>query len=157
VDARITHVTDEAVEGSVAVAVAVAALAAGAHKDDLVDAVVPLLEATRVRTLVLRARESSAPIEPVRALVSLGTTKRAAETVATALYSFLHTSSFREAVELAVRAAGNADTRAAITGALAGTYYGYDQVLPYLDELEEAGGLLDLDSRLNAAALRLAG
>jgi ADP-ribosylglycohydrolase len=90
-------------------------------------------------------------------LVSLGTSKRAAQTAATAVYSFLHTSSFREAVELAVRAAGNTDTRAAIAGALAGTYCGYAQVFPYLGELEDASHLLDLDTRLNAAAMVLAG
>jgi poly(ADP-ribose) glycohydrolase ARH3 len=157
VDARITHVTDEAVEGAVAVAVAVAALAAGAGKHELLDAIVPLLEASGVRTSILRTRQSIGLTEPSRALVSLGTSKRAAQTVATAVYSFLHTSSFREAVELAVRAAGNTDTRAAIAGALAGTYYGYAQVFPYLDELEDASHLLDLDTRLNAAAMRLAG
>lgn len=157
VDARITHVTPEAIEGAAAVAVAVAAIASGTPKEGLVDAVAPFLGASRVRTLILKTLDSHGKTDPVRVLVSLGTTKRAAETVATAIYSFTSTRSFREAVELAVRAGGKTDTRAAITGALAGTLYGHEQLTTYLSTLEDSSALIDLDDRLNAAAVRLAG
>lgn len=45
-----------------------------------------------------------------------------------ALYAFLHSSSFAQGIELAVRVGGDTDTYAAITGGLLGAYYGYDAI-----------------------------
>ena len=57
------------------------------------------------------------------------------------------TRSFKEAVVSAVNLGGDADTNAAITGGLAGAWYGYDAIPPEwiecldTDIREELGGL----------------
>ena len=45
-----------------------------------------------------------------------------------ALWCFKHSTSFADAIEKAVRIGGDTDTYAAITGGLAGAYYGYDAI-----------------------------
>lgn len=50
------------------------------------------------------------------------------DTLICALWCFINSSSFEEAVCLAVNLGGDADTIGAITGGLAGVYYGYDAI-----------------------------
>lgn len=50
------------------------------------------------------------------------------DTLICALWCFVNTSSFEEAVCEAANLGGDADTVAAITGGLAGVYYGYDAI-----------------------------
>jgi poly(ADP-ribose) glycohydrolase ARH3 len=57
-----------------------------------------------------------------------GLSLRAIESVPAALAAFLLTHSFREAVVLAVNLGGDTDTIGAMAGAMAGAYYGYDQI-----------------------------
>lgn len=57
-----------------------------------------------------------------------GLSLRAIESVPPALAAFLLTYSFREAVVLAVNLGGDTDTIGAMAGAVAGAYYGYDQI-----------------------------
>lgn len=45
-----------------------------------------------------------------------------------ALWCFKHSTSFEDGIEKAVRIGGDTDTYAAITGGLAGAYYGYDAI-----------------------------
>lgn len=50
------------------------------------------------------------------------------DTVESAAYCFLATSSFEDAVVKAVNAGGDADTRGAVTGAIAGAFYGESKI-----------------------------
>lgn len=153
IDARITHISLEAEVGSMAIAGAVAMLANQLVKpSNLVFALNQVLEegsviSKKLRQLELDLKEGSFedPAQSLGHLIEMGTGAHVVETVPAALFCFSVTSSFSEAVELAVRAGGDTDTTAAITGALAGTYYGTDQVEPYLDQLEEADLLQFLD------------
>ena len=61
------------------------------------------------------------------------------ETVPPSLYSFFATDSFEDAIRTAVAFGGDADTMAAITGSIAGAYYGIpkdieNKTASYLDE-----------------------
>ena len=49
-------------------------------------------------------------------------------TVEAAFWSFHHSETFEEAIELAASLGHDADTVAAVTGALAGAYYGYSAI-----------------------------
>lgn len=49
-------------------------------------------------------------------------------TLEASLWAFLNTKSFKKAVLLAVNLGDDADTVAAVTGQLAGAYYGYDKI-----------------------------
>jgi ADP-ribosyl-[dinitrogen reductase] hydrolase len=49
-------------------------------------------------------------------------------TLRIALYSFFTSDSFEEAINKSIMIGGDTDTQAAVTGALAGVYYGYDNI-----------------------------
>jgi len=160
IDASITHDSDEAREGSVIVALAVAYLARGMTKDQMVNS----LSTDAVRSSVVRNQSfmatgmakglDRAPLEKkVGALANvIGTGGHVVKTVPAALFCFLVTDSFSEAVELAVRGGGDADTTAAVTGALAGTFYGPVGTLPYCSVLEGSAALVRTDLDLFAVS-----
>jgi ADP-ribosyl-[dinitrogen reductase] hydrolase len=164
VDARITHRDIEAEEGSVIVALAVGLLAeATVPKNSLLGPLLNLIHSgSRESTVTLLESRLvdlqgylKQPYDAKTVLTRLiegGTGARVAETVPAALLCFITTESFKDAVELAVRAGGDTDTTAAITGALAGTYYGTEAVEPYLEQLEGAVYLQHLDHLLYLAA-----
>lgn len=49
-------------------------------------------------------------------------------TLEVALYSFLYTDSLEDAISLAILQGGDTDTQGAVTGGLAGVYYGYNAI-----------------------------
>lgn len=157
-DANITHDSNEAREGSVVIALSVAFLANGLPKEELVAAVVGTgcVRGSRVLGRLRDAvhyAELAKPNTAVEILATvLGVKGHVVDTVPAAIFCLLATSTFRGAVELAVRAGGDADTTAAVTGALAGTLYGSEQVLPMTAGLERAQEMFTMDADLYAAA-----
>lgn len=141
-DASLTHKSVEAEEGSAAVSLGVAMLCDGYAKEDLLKPVVALLRHSRVQeglTQLQRFLESKpTPASILAHLIQGGTSAHVIKTVPAAFLCFLGTSDYREAVNLAIHAGGDTDTTAAITGALAGSFYGYQEVHPYLPTLEQA-------------------
>ncbi len=164
IDARVTHRDIEAAEGAVAVALAVAMLTEKvAPKNDLLRPILNLLHndpesatVTMVETKLIALMEFlKGPVDVTKALKQLldsGTGAHVVETVPAAFLCFLATENFKDAVELAVRAGGDCDTTAAITGAMAGAYYGEEQVLPYLGQLEQSSYLSHVDHLLYLSA-----
>jgi len=165
IDSRITHSSEASVEGAVIIAVATALLVNAPppnldprSDDNFIRRVLyyTTYEGDIISKLVdVQDLLSELPTEPVarlketlKALLEMGTGAHVVQTVPAALLCFLATSNFADAVEIAVRAGGDTDTTAAITGALAGTFYGVGQVQPYLNELEDAPILLRLDKEL---------
>jgi poly(ADP-ribose) glycohydrolase ARH3 len=68
-------------------------------------------------------------VEIIEALTGrYGLSLRAIESVPAAIGAFVLTRSFREAVILAVNLGGDTDTIGAMAGAIAGVYYGHDQI-----------------------------
>jgi poly(ADP-ribose) glycohydrolase ARH3 len=66
-----------------------------------------------------------------------GLSLRAIESVPAAIGAFVLTNSFREAVVMAVNLGGDTDTIGAMAGAVAGAYYGLDQIpQEWIDPLE---------------------
>lgn len=156
IDAAITHRSEEAIEGAVAVALGVAVMAKGlAEKNDILKPVSHLLRSEGPTISLVETRlsmlEELLPKGPQAATSffdKYGTSAKTEESVPAAFLCFLMTSTFKDAVEMAVRAGGDTDTVAAITGALAGTYYGKEQVEPYLKDLEESTLLQHIDHLL---------
>ena len=67
----------------------------------------------------------------------LGNGVEAFNSVPTAIYAFAATENFEEAVRYAVSLGGDADTIGAMTGALAGAYYGREAIpARWLEEVE---------------------
>ena len=159
IDAEITHRSVEARYGSIAIAVAVALLVQGTvAKEDVVLKVLEWVGESKLQKQLQRAQFFlGAPRESLlKRLIELGTSPHVVRTVPAALYAFAATNSFAEAVELAIRAGGDTDTTGAITGALAGTWYGIEQVAPYADKLEAFNYLRYLEICLHNSAKELA-
>ncbi len=156
-DANITHDSVEAREGSAIVALAVSYIARGFDRTGLVDwllgcgALNPCKTLARVKEVgyYVKQIENSTPSAVVAIAANvLKAGGHVVETVPAALFCSLATSTFGEAVELAVRAGGDTDTTAAVAGALAGTYYGSDGTHAYCFALERAHELTELDQSL---------
>lgn len=149
-DAKVTHRSHEAEMGSVAVAIGVALLARGkADKTNLVSQVIPWLEGSRIKTCFSYMFSFFEGLFVKDALRRTGTKAHVVETVPAAFAAFTLTSSYVEAVEAAIRAGGDTDTTAAITGALAGTYYGLEGIPErYTHDLEIFDTLRDIDLQL---------
>ena len=154
--AAVTHDNGEAIAGSAALAFAVARAARG----DLVPAsLIP--EATAFigacavsQRLELAAQFLERDMEVEEALARLGTGGSAAETVASAFLCFLRTPhDFRESVSRAAGGGLDADTTAAVAGALSGAYNGMDAIpARWLEELEGREEILELAEGLHRIA-----
>ncbi|MEE9566334.1 MAG: ADP-ribosylglycohydrolase family protein [Desulfobacteria bacterium] len=148
VSARITHNHPEGLAGAVAQASAVGlALQHGLFhepikRESFLDRIV-----TQVRDMEKRFGEyldevgsipSGSVIEVIEAITGrYDLSLRAIESVPAALAAFVLTHNFREAVVLAVNLGGDTDTIGAMAGAVAGAYYGYDQIpQEWLNSLE---------------------
>lgn len=123
----ITHRHPEAVAGAMAVAYMVAEAAAGALDPATVLAdTIAFVGESGVAENLSRAQELLAQgVETGRALQVLGTTGYVVHTVAAAAYCFLRTpDDFERTVIDAVMGGNDADTTAAVAGAISGTYNG---------------------------------
>jgi ADP-ribosyl-[dinitrogen reductase] hydrolase len=147
-DAVITHNSLEAQEGSVAVTVGVASLLKGLSKRDTLLAVIGSLRPSKVRRGLEQVAKMASPDDPLDTLVELGTGAHVVKTVPAAFFCLLATTSFKDAVTVAIRAGGDTDTTAAVTGALAGSFYDPKEIEPYLGQLEDAAKLVGLDQGL---------
>lgn len=163
-DADITHDSEEAREGAAVVALSVAHLVPGAgSKGTLHGFLSQCLEGGILRSCktVLRsleveyyARQASKSGSPSVAVTIAANVLKAGghviETVPAALFCLMATDTFKDAVEMAVRAGGDTDTTAAVAGALAGTVYGSQGTHPYCARLERAHDMTRLDQSLFA-------
>lgn len=153
-DAQITHKHPEAVYGSVAMSVAVCALAQGrARPFNIISKILGFIPEGAQLAKNLRAAQTlildGVPSENKHELLlKIGSSFKVTDTVPNALMAFAATESYREAVEVAVRAGGDTDTVAAMAGALAGTFYGFDQIEPYFEQLESGPELRALECNI---------
>jgi len=137
-DARITHLSIEAFEGSRAVAVAVALLSIGHQKDQMLPSVLSHMEDSKVRDVLRHPQRPGDGVSPY-----------VVETVNAAFFAFLNTNNYHDAVEMAVRFGGDTDSVASITGALAGAHYGIEGIPDYyLTQLERSQEIQELDLEL---------
>jgi poly(ADP-ribose) glycohydrolase ARH3 len=153
--ARITHNHSEGLAGAVAQATAVAVALQHGLSNNSVDAESFVDRvSTQVRSIDegfaesldgiksigqrLSARPPGSVIEVIEAIGDrYGLNLRAIESVPAAIGAFVLTNSFPEAVVLAVNLGGDTDTIGAMAGAVAGAYYGLDQIPhEWMDPLE---------------------
>lgn len=158
IDAQITHKNPEAVFGSVIMATAVCALAQGRTQPfNLINKVSGFIPDTselaknlqRAQQMVLAGPPAENKHE---LLLKIGSSFKVTDTVPNALLAFAVAESYREAVEIAIRAGGDTDTVAAMTGALAGTFHGFQQIESYFEQLESGPELRALEQNIFNAA-----
>jgi len=130
-DASITHNSDEPKLGSIAVALGVAFLTDEQHYNNVsvLYEIEDIISDSYVKAkLTLAKYHIENYSEPEEALANIGTSGYVADSVGAAFYCLAKTSNFKDAVQMAVRGGGDTDSIAAITGALAGTYYGLEGI-----------------------------
>lgn len=149
-DSGITHASDEAEAGSIAIGLA-AAYAVNREKEGLLDELWRILPDSKVKSIVysLDSLIDSPYITPEQALRVIGTKADVRQTVPAALYCFLKFQTYGEAVEAAIRAGGDTDTTAAIVGALFAARDGTTDIQgSWISGVEESSRLIELDSQL---------
>jgi len=155
-DASITHNSLEPKMGSCTVALATAILSDRSigtiSLSSLIGWISPVLLDSAVKSKLLDVQTAlHEKLDPKVALASIGTSGYVPETVGAAFYCLLATSSFEDAVVMAVRAGGDTDTTAAVVGALAGTYYGLDGIPDHFKSVEN----FDLLNALNEELINI--
>lgn len=149
IDNGITHASDEAEAGSIAIAIA-AACAANNDLESLLERICEHLPDSKVKNTIfsLGALINADEITPQQALRVLGTKANVKETVPSALYCFLKFDDYHTAIEAAIRAGGDTDTTAAIVGALFGAKLGINGIDKQFHIVEDFDKLVELDSQL---------
>lgn len=150
IDSAITHASDDAEAGSIAVALA-AAYAVNNDMDNLLEKIWKVLPDCKVKSAIysLDSLISSEHITPAQALRVLGTKADVRETVPSALYCFLKFDNYHEGIVAAIKAGGDTDTTAAIVGALFGAKLGRKGIdATIASGVEDYDKLIELDSQL---------
>jgi len=122
---EVTHNHEEGAKGAKATAVAIAMARFGALKSEIRECIV-----SEYYPLDFR-------IDNIRSTYQFNETCQ--ETIPQAIECFLESTSFEDAIRIAISLGGDSDTIAAITGAIAEAYYGVtaeikEKALSYLDE-----------------------
>lgn len=149
IDSAITHASEDAEAGSIAIALA-AAHAVNNDMENLLERISEKLPDSKVKGLVysLDSLINSDKITPRQALAVLGTKANVKETVPAALYCFLKFDNYYDAILAAIRAGGDTDTTAAIVGALFGAKLGMKAIDTSFYSVEDFDKLVELDSKL---------
>lgn len=150
IDSAITHASEEAEAGSIAIALA-AAYAVNNDLENLLEKIWEKLPSSKVKSTIysLGSLIDSDYIPPEQSLRILGTKADVRETVPAALYCFLKYDNYHEAVVAAIKAGGDTDTTAAVVGALFGAKSGLKDVDEAIVKgVEDYSKLVELDSQL---------
>jgi ADP-ribosylglycohydrolase len=149
IDSAITHASDEAEAGALAIALA-AFYAVNNDTDNLLEKIWVHLPDSKVKVSIygLESLVNSDKITPQQALRVLGTKADVRETVPSALYCFIKSTSYHQSILHAIKAGGDTDTTAAIVGALAGIKFGMGGINREFYVIEDFDKLIQLDSQL---------
>lgn len=150
IDSAMTHASDEAEAGALAIAIA-SFYAVNKDMTDLLKKITVNLPDTKVKTILcgLSAMINSNNITPQQALRALGTKADVKQTVPTVLYCLLRFPTYEEAVLAAIKSGGDTDTNASLIGGLFAANHG-KKCIPQLwvDGVEDKDNLIILDSQL---------
>lgn len=148
IDSAITHASDEAEAGSLAIALATAYAIKG-DTSDLINKIGQHLPDTKVNSAIysLNALLDNR-VSPQQALQILGTKADVRETVPAALYCFLKFNNYYDAILTAIKAGGDTDTTAAIVGAMCGAKFGLKGIDASFYAVEDFAKLVSLDVKL---------
>lgn len=150
IDSAITHASHEAEAGALAVAVGTYLICNDYADADLIPTIVNYLPDSSVREKLISLKSLlSNDIMHQEALQFLGSKADVRDTVPAVFYCYLKFNSFQCGVEAAIRAAFDADTTGAITGALYGAKLGIPGIPEfYIENIENRDNLILLDQQL---------
>lgn len=149
IDSAITHVSEDAEAGAIAIALA-AAYAVNNDTDGLLEKIWNQLPESKIKSSIfsLGSLIDNNDITPEQALRATGTSANVKETVPAALYCFLKFKTYPEAILAAIKAGRDTDTTAAIVGSLFGAKLGRNGIpSQWVDGVEDKDRLIELDSQ----------
>lgn len=95
---------------------------------------------------IISGKISKLPVEEVRS------SGYVIDTLEASIWCLLNSSAYAEAVLKAVNLGGDTDTTAAVTGGLAGIYYGVENIpAEWIEQIARKDDIIDLASRLEAS------
>lgn len=132
-DGQITHRNELAISGAFAVALAIKKAIRAKSKEEILEYVKTQLERfgilNRVYDSLIKVSELiERETVDQEAFKILGTSGFVVHTVSSALFSFMYHNNFLDSILSIIRAGDDTDTNAAVTGSIAGAYYGYDAI-----------------------------
>jgi ADP-ribosylglycohydrolase len=150
IDSAITHASEEAEAGSIAIAMTTA-YAVNGDTENLLEKLWQVLPDSKVKSAIysLDSLIDSPYILPDQALRVIGTKGDVRQSVPAALYCFLKFRQFGPAIQAAIRAGGDTDTTAAIVGGMIGARDGsMDMLGQWIHGVEDSERLIQLDNQL---------
>lgn len=149
IDSAITHRSNEAEAGALAIALAAYYIVNG-DENNLPHKIADQLPASQVKDKIKNLETMlKSQAKPADILKIIGTKADVRQTAPAVLYCYLKFKNYQDAVEAAIRAGGDTDTTAAIVGALYGTKLGLAGIpTSYVNQVEDKKRLLLLDAQL---------
>jgi len=155
IDASVTHISEEAAEGSAAMAVATAHLCSGGRKVEVLTTVLEHLNKSHVRTALedvyraVRRGDTMVGFLKTRDWLLSGVSPHVVQSVPAAFAMFVFSEDFDNTVKNAVKLGGDTDSVAAMAGALAGSHYGIEGIPEaLLTPLERAAEIRMIERQL---------
>ena len=155
IDASVTHKSEEAAEGSAAMAVATAHLCSGGRKVEVLTTVLEHMNKSKVRSgledvyRALRRGDTMIDFLKTREWLLSGVRPHVVQSVPAAFAMFIYSDDFENTVKNAVRLGGDTDSVAAMAGALAGSHYGIEGIPEaLLVPLERAAEIREIELQL---------
>ena len=149
IDAKITHVSDEAIAGSLAIALANYFIINN-DEEDLLNKIKPYLPDSKLKTKldavnIFLKKE----ISHQKALKIIGTSGDVRETVPAVLYTYLKFNNYRDGMPAIIKMGRDTDSTASILCALYGTKYGISHFDEYhVKNVEDSEKLINLDNKI---------
>lgn len=149
IDSAITHRSNEAEAGALAIALATYYIVNG-DESNLLDKITSQLPKSQVKdklaSLDAMVRSQAKPADILKILGSKADVR---QTVPAVLYCYLKFNNYQDAVEAAIRCGSDTDTTAAIVGALYGAKLGLNGIpANYVSQIEDKKKLMLLDAQL---------
>jgi poly(ADP-ribose) glycohydrolase ARH3 len=142
---HITHAHELGKEGATLQAYAIA-LAVQNEKEDMLLRLeeftpnrVYMMKLNRIKGLLQKQKDDGEGVARREVISALGNEETAFNSVPTAIYSFLRSTNFKNAIIYAVSLGGDTDTIGAMTGAISGAYYGAGSIPKEWEENLEEG------------------
>lgn len=149
IDSKITHNSEEAIAGALTIAIATY-MSIHSDTEDIAPRIAEHLPDSKIKNILLSMKSIlKIPAAPSQILQTLGTKADVRETVPSAIYCFCKFGDAYSALLTAIRAGNDADTTAAIVGALFGAKDNLDSIPDHLVmNVENRDKLIELDSQL---------
>jgi ADP-ribosylglycohydrolase len=150
IDAKITHASNEAIAGSLAISIA-SALIANNESDSLLLKISGFLPSSKVKESIknLEVLIKDDTLNPSDVIKKLGTRSDVRQSAPSVFYCYFKYNNYLEAAQTIIRCAGDTDTNCSALCNLYGAKYGKSHFLDYhIKNIENSDNLINLDYQI---------